>query len=99
MNEKTNNLYIHQIEIENKQLREQLQLCRSAINEIKKELNNKTDNQDKIINEQALEIAKLKLKIKKAKIKIDVMVGNGNEQTIIDDLLQLDEILGEKENE
>lgn len=98
MNEKTNNLYIHQIEIENKQLREQLQLCRSAINEIKKELNNKTDNQDKIINEQTLEIAKLKLKIKKAKIKIDLMFGNGNEQTIIDDLLQLDEILGE-ENE
>jgi cell division protein FtsL len=26
------------------------------------ELNNKIDNQDKIINEQALEIAKLKLK-------------------------------------
>jgi hypothetical protein len=28
-----------------------------------------------------------------------VMFGNGNEQTIIDDLLQLDEILGEKEND
>lgn len=69
------------------------------MNEKINELYNKIEAQDKIINEQTLEIAKLKLKIKKAKIKIDVMFGNGNEQTIIDDLLQLDEILGDKENE
>lgn len=55
-----NDLYIHQLETENKQLREQLQLCRNAINEIKEELNKTIEAKDKIIKEQILEIAKIK---------------------------------------
>ncbi len=55
-----NDLYIHQLETENKQIREQLQVCRNAINEIKEELHNTIDAKDKIINYQALEIARLK---------------------------------------
>ena len=55
-----NNLYINQLETENKQLRETLKQVRAGTNELNNELHNKLDAQDKIINEQALEIARLK---------------------------------------
>lgn len=60
-----NDLYLHQLETENNQLREQLKLCRTAINEIKEELNKTIDAKDKIINEQVLEIARLNNTIEK----------------------------------
>lgn len=105
-----NDLYIHQLETENKQIREQLQICRNAINEIKEELNKTIDAKDKIIKEQVIEISKLKEKIDKAidyiktwlvdEYSIAIIdedgIGCNNEPNAVETLL---EILGDKENE
>lgn len=98
-----NDLYVHQLEIENKQLREQLKLCRTAINEIKEELNKTIDAKDKIINEQISEISKLKDRIDKA---IEYIKHYGNlyclKHTQFKKYKQYEElleILGDKEND
>lgn len=97
-----NDLYIHQLETENKQIREQLQICRNAINEIKEELNKTIDAKDKIIKEQVIEISKLREKINKV-IELINYYGidkeHNDSSTLRSILKQFLEILGDKENE
>ena len=101
-----NNLYINQLETENKQLREALKQVRAGTNELTNELNKKLDAQDKIINEQALEIARLKedkqkaleyIKNNKDNTYQTLDFENGKSYNIA--LLEVEKILGDKENE
>lgn len=95
-----NDLYTHQLETENKQLREQLKLCRNAINEIKEELSKTIDAKDKIINEQVLEIARLKDRIESADEFCDRYMGVNLDLFDMYELLnKIREILGDKDIE
>ena len=73
------------------------------MNEKINELYSKIDNQDKIINEQALEIAFLNLKINKARLyiaKTSILdIEDKSIPVVIKMLNEIDEILGDKENE
>ena len=53
----------------------------------------------KQVDKSIIEIQSLLSKISKARNKIKSMFDNGNENTIIDDLLELDKILGDVEDE
>ena len=76
------------------------------------ELYNKLGAQNKIINDQALEIARLnknlsfeekvvqeylaiEQRLDKARSKLESMFDNGNEESVLEDLLELSKILGE----
>lgn len=94
-----NDLYIHQLETENKQIREQLQLCRNAINEIKEELNKTIDAKDKIIKEQVIEIERLNERINQALHKLKSSVNHFKTQRENNAVTFTIKILGDKENE
>ena len=81
--------YIDNLQQENKQLKEKI----NGVYEERDYLYNKTSIESKYAIEE------LQNRIEKARNKIDAMFNNGDEYTIIDDLIEIDKILkgGDKE--
>ena len=83
------------LENENEYYKKTTGIQEEQINTLKKEI----DDYKEINKKQAQKLIQYKLRIDKAKAKLTAMFNEGNEETVLDDLLELDRILGDESNE